>query len=151
VYKRQDPEAAEIVFSSGAAITMAGLDVTHQFQATPERIDRLRSIGGSLAQTLADLLTFFSMKYGELHDDGALRGGAIHDPLAVLALTHPDLFERAARHVVIETQGEHTRGMTVIDQRRVAERPPANVEVLTRVDDAAAFDLVVAAIAHFTF
>lgn len=145
-----DVEAAEVVFSCGAPITMAGLDVTHQFQATPDRIDRLRRIGGTLAETLADLLTFFSAKYGEIHDSGALLGGAIHDPLAVLALTHPDLFDRVRRHVVIETRGEHTRGMTVIDERRVAERPEPNVDVLTRVDATAAFGLVVEAIEHFT-
>ena len=38
-----DPEAARIVFASGAPIVMAGLDVTHQFLATPERIDAVRA------------------------------------------------------------------------------------------------------------
>ena len=33
-----DPEAAAIVFGYGGPLVMAGLDVTHQFQATPERI-----------------------------------------------------------------------------------------------------------------
>ncbi len=145
-----DPEAADVVFACGAPIVMAGLDVTHQFQATPERIEGLRAIGGQLATTLADLLTYFSTAYREIHDDGALRGAAVHDPLAVLALTHPGIFERTRRHVVVETQGEHTRGMTVIDERRVAHRPAPNVDVLTRVDADAAFDLITAAVAHFT-
>ena len=37
----------------------------------------------------------------------------------------PTLFERAARHVVVETAGELTRGMTVIDRRTLdrAARP----------------------------
>ena len=144
-----DPEAAQIVFASGAPIIMAGLDVTHQFQANPARIERLRAIGGTLATTLADLLVFFSMMYLRNHDEGHLEGGAMHDPLAVLALTHPDLFERVDRHVVVETQGEHTRGMTVIDERRLIERAAPNVVVLTRVDAAAAFDLVTEAVAHF--
>lgn len=145
-----DPEAAQIVFASGAPITMAGLDVTHQFQATPARIERLRVIGGTLATTLADLLVFFSMMYQRNHDEGHLEGGAMHDPLAVLALTHPDLFERVDRHVVVETQGEYTRGMTVIDERRLIEREAPNVVVLTRVDAVAAFDVVAEAVAHFT-
>ena len=145
-----DPEAAQIVFSSGAPIIMAGLDVTHQFQATPARIERLRAIGGTLAISLADLLVFFSMMYQRNHDEGHLQGGAMHDPLAVLALTHPALFERTNRHVVVETQGEYTRGMTVIDERRLIERKASNVAVLTYVDAEAAFDLVTAAVAHFT-
>ncbi len=145
-----DPEAAQIVFASGAPLIMAGLDVTHQFQATPARIERLRSIGGTLGTTLADLLVFFSMMYQRNHDEGHLQGGAMHDPLAVLALTHPDLFDRVDRHVVIETQGEYTRGMTVIDERRLIERAAPNVQVLTHVDAAAAFDLVAEAVAHFS-
>jgi inosine-uridine nucleoside N-ribohydrolase len=145
-----DPEAAQIVFTSGAPIIMAGLDVTHQFQATPARIERLRGIGGLLATTLADLLVFFSMMYQRNHDPGHLEGGAMHDPLAVLALTHPQVFERVDRHVVVETRGEYTRGMTVIDERRLVERAAPNTQVLTHVDPDAAFDLVAEAVSHFS-
>jgi inosine-uridine nucleoside N-ribohydrolase len=145
-----DPDAAAEVFACGAPIVMAGLDVTHQFRATPARIARLRAIGGTLAATLADLLTFFSDMYLAAHDEGAIDGAAIHDPLAVLALTHPGLFTRAARHVAVETAGELTRGMTVIDERRVAHRPKANTDVLTKVDSDQAYDIVIEAVEHFS-
>ena len=79
-----------------------------------------------------------------------MRGAAVHDPLAVFALTHPDMFEREAHHVVIETGGEHTRGMTVIDQRAITSRPATNCDVLTSVDDDAVFDLLLAAVARFS-
>jgi inosine-uridine nucleoside N-ribohydrolase len=68
----------------------------------------------------------------------------------VLALTHPDLFVSEHRHVRIETRGEFTRGMTVIDQRRIVERAAPNCAVLTHVEDAIAFDLLIDAIAHFS-
>lgn len=145
-----DPEAAAIVFASGVPLTMAGLDVTHQFQATPERIGQIRSIGGRLAIVLADLFDFFSANYLSRHDAGSMRGAAVHDPLAVLALTHPDLFDRAERHVAVETTGRLTRGATVIDARHILERQPANCSVLTRVDHDAAFELVVDAVTHFS-
>ena len=145
-----DPEAAEIVFESGVPLVMAGLDVTHQFQATPDRIRRLAAIEGPLAETLAGLFTFFSRTYLDRHRPGTMEGAAVHDPLAVLALTHPHLFARQARHVTIETTGSRTRGMTVIDRRLLREVPPPNCEVLTDVDDAAAFDLVLDAVASFT-
>ena len=145
-----DPEAAAIVFASGAPLTMAGLDVTHQFQATPERIEQIRAIDGRLAAVLADLFGFFSDNYLARHDAGSMLGAAIHDPLAVLALTHPDLFDRAERHVAIETTGRLTRGTTVIDARHIVEREPANCTVLTRVDHDAAFELIVDAVAHFS-
>ena len=40
--------------------------------------------------------------------------------------------------------------MTVIDQRAITARPAPNCDVLTSVDHDAAFDLLIAAIAHFT-
>jgi inosine-uridine nucleoside N-ribohydrolase len=145
-----DPEAAAIVFGYGGPLVMAGLDVTHRFQATPERIATIDALGGILATVLADLLGFFSANYLSRHDPGSMRGAAVHDPLAVFAVTHPDLLGRVPRHVVIETRGEHTRGMTVIDQRAVTSRPAPNCDVLTTVDDDAVFDLLVAAIARYS-
>jgi inosine-uridine nucleoside N-ribohydrolase len=143
-----DPEAAAIVFGYGGRLMMAGLDVTHQFLATPDRIERIGAVGGTLAATLAQLLTFFSGSYRARHDD--IAGAPMHDVLAILALAEPLLFERSSRHVAVETAGMLTRGMTVIDQRTVRSRPHPTCDVLTRVDADAAFDHVVAAIAHFS-
>ena len=59
-----DPHAAAIVFdtydpgtpgSAAGRLIMAGLDVTHRFQVTPERIERTREIPGRLAEVLAGL------------------------------------------------------------------------------------------------
>ncbi len=143
-----DPEAAAMVLDYGGPLIMAGLDVTHQLQATPERISQLGTIPGRLAATLADLMTFFSGTYVRRHED--MRGAAVHDPLAVMALTHPELFARSFSHVVVETAGEHTRGMTVIDQRTLLDRPDPNCDRLTGVDADAAWAVVIEAIAHFS-
>jgi inosine-uridine nucleoside N-ribohydrolase len=143
-----DPEAAAIVFGYGGPLLMAGLDVTHQFLATAERITRITAVGGRLATTFGGLLTFFSSSYRSRHDD--IAGAPMHDPLAVLAVTRPDLFESRRRHVAVETAGNLTRGMTVIDERTLRSRPPANCGVLTSVDDETAFACVLAAIAAFS-
>lgn len=145
-----DPDAARLVFRSGAPITMAGLDVTHQFQATTDRIERVRSIDGALAAVLADLLDFFSTMYRSRHDAGALDGAAMHDPLALLAVTHPQLFDMKRRHVEIETGAGLTRGATVIDERRLIERQSPNCNVLTTVDTDRAFEVLLAAIEAFS-
>lgn len=145
-----DPEAAAIVFGYGGRLVMAGLDVTHRFQATPERIQAIERLDGRLAAVLADLLSFFSANYLSRHDPDSMRGAAVHDPLAVFAVTHPELFGRVPRHVEIETRGEHTRGMTVIDERTITSRDAPNCDVLTTVDDDAVFDLLLAAIARFS-
>jgi len=143
-----DPEAAAIVFAEGTPLVMCGLDVTHRFQATPERIERVRALPGHLAAVLADLLGFFSGTYVSRHE--GMAGAAVHDPLAVLALTHPELLTTRQAHVAVETRGELTRGMTVIDQRHLLERPAPTCTVATDVDADAAFDVVVDAIGHFS-
>ncbi|HUS42544.1 MAG TPA: nucleoside hydrolase [Ilumatobacteraceae bacterium] len=145
-----DPEAAAIVFGYGGPLVMAGLDVTHQFQATRARIGAIEALPGRLAAVLADLLRFFSENYRVRHEPGSMQGAAVHDPLAVFAVTHPGLLGRSARHVAIETTGEHTRGMTVIDQRAITARSAPNCDVLDSVNDDAVFDLLVAAVAHFS-
>lgn len=151
-----DPEAASIVFDAfdptapnpaSGTLIMAGLDVTHRLEVTPERIEQTRALPGRLAQIVTGLFEFFSGTYISRHDPGAMRGAALHDPLAVLAVTHPELFDRRRHHVVVETRGEHTAGMTVIDRRHLIERAPPNCDVLVDVDADAAFALILDAIA----
>ncbi|HRE02436.1 MAG TPA: nucleoside hydrolase, partial [Ilumatobacteraceae bacterium] len=143
-----DPEAAAIVYSYGRRLLMCGLDVTHQFQATPERIAAVRAIPGHLATIIADLLVFFSGTYTSRSEH--LHGAPIHDACAVLALTHPHLLHSVERHVSVETRGEHTRGMTLIDERWLRERPAPNCTVHTAIDDDQAFAVIAAAIASFS-
>lgn len=145
-----DPEAASIVFDYGGRLVMAGLDVTHQFQATPGRIAQITAMPGQLASIMSDLFGFFAATYLERHEPGSIDGPAVHDPLAVLALTHPDLFQRQHQHVSIELSGERTRGMTVIDRRLLVERQAPNCDVLTSLDADPAFELVAQSIAHFS-
>ncbi len=142
-----DPEAASVVFGYGGPLVMAGLDVTHRFTASTERIARIAATGGRVAATLASLLRFFSGTYLARTDAGTIDGAPMHDVLAVLAVTHPGLFERVARHVAVETAGALTRGMTVIDERRLTERPPPNCDVLEALDADAAFEVLFTAIA----
>jgi inosine-uridine nucleoside N-ribohydrolase len=143
-----DPEAAAIVMGYGGPLVMCGLDVTHQVQATPARIDAVRAVPGRLAAVLADLLTYFSEGYVRRHE--GMAGAAVHDPCAVLALTHPELFTRRGAHVTVETAGEHTRGMTVIDRRTLVERPVPNCDVIWSADADGAFAVITEAIQHFS-
>ncbi len=142
-----DPEAAAIVVDTGVPLIMSGLDVTHQFQASPARIRRLRENGNRTSALFADLLTEFSRNYLELW--AGFEGAAVHDPIAVLALSHPHLLTMQPGHVAIETAGTHTRGMTVVDQRGLIHRPvPPNAQIVTGVNADAAFDLIIEAAAQ---
>jgi inosine-uridine nucleoside N-ribohydrolase len=143
-----DPEAADIVFSYGGPLIMSGLDLTHQFQALPDRVDQVRALPGRLAHVLSGLFDFFSGTYRSRHH--GIGGAPVHDPLAVMALTHPGLFTRTTVHVEIETHGSRTAGMTIIDRRDLKEVPAGNCEWQTHVDAPAAWDVVLEAIAHFS-
>ena len=142
-----DPEAAAVVFGCGAPLVMSGLNLTYQAQATPPRVDAIRSLGTDLSAIVADLLVFFSGTY--MHINAGFEGAPVHDPCAVLALTHPELFTRRRAHVDVELTGTHTRGMTLVDNRPIREALPHNVDLLETVDVDAFFAVLTAAIASF--
>ena len=139
-----DPEAAATVFMSGVPIVMAGLHLTHEFQASPPRIAAVESAHPRVGPLLAGLLRFFSGTYVNRHV--GFEGAAMHDVCSVLALTHPDLFETSSKYVAVDLHGNHTRGMTVIDDRQLIDRPSANATVLETIDADRGFSVIVDAV-----
>ncbi len=121
-----DPEAADIVFRSGANLYMVGLNATHQVLVEQHHVDDLMNVGTPRAVFMAELYTFFRASY---LDAFGMPGAPLHDPCAVLAVSHPHLFDFRPRHVVIETHGIHTRGMTLVDERGWGMGEPANTMV----------------------
>lgn len=142
-----DPEAADVVFRSGARVVMAGLDLTHRFQLDDGIEAGLRDLGTEVGTFTADLLDYFLGAYARA--SGAARSAPMHDPCAVLALTDPALFTREALRVEVELRGERTRGMTVCDQRDLHRRGTANAEVLTDLDAAGARERLLEALASY--
>jgi pyrimidine-specific ribonucleoside hydrolase len=123
-----DPEAADIVFSSGVPITMCGLDVTNKAFLLPEEVETLRKTG-RVGRLLAGLIDFYFGMYLKL----GFKGAALHDPCAVLALTAPELFQTRDFHVEIETKGSLTLGMTLADLRPWTDARP-NVTACLDID-----------------
>lgn len=115
-----DPEAADIVFKSGIKITVLPLDVTHQIQSTPARLNAIKALGNRSGQAVYDMLTFsegFDLKkYG-------WEGAPLHDPTVIAYLIDPTLFEGRECNVTIETSSELTVGMTVTDYWHVTDKP----------------------------
>ena len=123
---------------------MSGLDLTHQVLVDDHVAERLRATGTAVGTFFAELVDAYCDALERLT---GRREGALHDPCAVLAITHPHLFEFRPRRVVVELDGTHTRGMTVVDERF---DPPAGshgvVEVGYVADGPAVLDLVVDAV-----
>ena len=139
-----DPEAAARVFRAGARLSMCGLNLTHQLLTSDATVSRLRAVGTRRAEFAAQLLDYLHDRMADLV--GA-REAALHDPCAVLAVTHPALIETEPRAVDVELDGTLTRGMTVVDQRNSRQRDPANARVAYRIDADRAMDLVVGCMA----
>ncbi len=133
-----DPHAAAVVFGSGAALRMVGLNVTMQCIATPERIAALRALGNRAGRVCAELLTFYAGVYRTRY---GLSGGALHDPLAAAAAVRPELLDWQSMNVQIETQPGLNFGRTVCDLYGVTGEA-ANARVAVGVRDEAFFALL---------
>jgi inosine-uridine nucleoside N-ribohydrolase len=138
-----DPEAAEIVFASGLPLTMVGLNLTHQAQATPEVIDRLRAVGNPAARATIGWLSFFADTYRTVY---GFAGPPVHDACALALLIDPSLVRSVDAFVAIETEGRWTRGATVVDLHGRLGRPP-NARIAMELDVARFWDVVVDAVA----
>ena len=140
-----DPHAAETVFCCGRPVTVFGLDVTHQVLATPERRERIRSVGNNAAAAVAGMLDFFNrhdtVKYGSL-------GAPLHDPCTVAYCLQPDLFSLKRCNITIETTSELTMGHTAVDFWQVTDRPH-NVDWAFDVDADGFYDLIVDRLGRF--
>ena len=134
-----DPEAAARVFESGAPITMCGLNLTHQLQTDDTVTERLRGVDSPRARFAAQVFEFLHNRMENLIGS---RRAALHDPCAVLAVTHPDLVSTKPRAVAVELDGSLTRGMTVVDQRVGRRRDPVNANVAYRIDAGRAMEVV---------
>ena len=80
-----DPEAAEILLTSGLDITMVSLDATANVLLSNEQSQMIRAIGTVPAVFVADMID------QRLRASGNNAGAALHDPLALCAAAHPEV------------------------------------------------------------
>ncbi|MFH5821755.1 nucleoside hydrolase [Georgenia sp. AZ-5] len=139
-----DPEAAHVVFSAPWRVTMVGIDLTHQALATPDVVERFRTLGTTAGRFVVDLLDFFGPAYRAKQGFPA---PPVHDACAVARVLDPGVMAVRQAHVDVELRGEHTTGMTVTD---FAGRDGRALEhlVATELDVPRFWDLVVGGIAE---
>lgn len=109
-----DPEAARIVLQSGLVGRWVGLDVTRQVRLSRAEAQEMSedphpftAFAGTWSTAWIDHLAATS----EPGTDSC----ALHDPLAVAAVTRPDLLEFADAHVEVQLDGA-ARGVVVADR-----------------------------------
>ena len=104
-----DPESVRVVFESGAPITMVGTNVTMPTLLKKDKIDLVKK-GGTPA---TDLLYSMTREWlGVIGKDET----SMHDPLAVTAAFTMDFLDTMMLNVAIETSGEFTSGLTVVNR-----------------------------------
>lgn len=115
-----DPESAQIVCDSGMRLRWLPLDVTQRCLLRPEHLEGLPETPRlRFARAIAAFyMDYHSHGYGE-------RACFLHDPVAVAAVIWPELFHTELKRVDVEPFGALTRGMTVADFRKTANRATA--------------------------
>jgi purine nucleosidase len=104
-----DPEAVRIVFDSGVPITMIGVNVTMPTLLKRHHIERIRDRGAPST----DLLYSMTAEWLRVIDKPET---PMHDPLAVTAAFSLEFLKTMMLNVVIETKGEFTTGLTVVNR-----------------------------------
>ncbi|MCK2240468.1 MULTISPECIES: nucleoside hydrolase [unclassified Crossiella] len=123
-----DPEAADLVFAAGFALTLVALDVTHSARADADWLDTLAASTGPRGKFAHDVLGFYVDFYSRMLGE---RCCTLYDPLAAAILLHPDLATYRELPVSVELRGEKTRGQTVADLRGYGKEISAELGGIT--------------------
>ncbi len=118
-----DPHAAQIVLQSGVKLIMSGLDITDQAIITEKELDKFKKIPNKASEVMHKILS----KYQSVDQ-------SLHDPVTIMTVTDPELFEFESFHVVVETSGEYSVGKTIADVRKNAPLENRHCVVATKLD-----------------
>ncbi len=121
-----DPEAARRCLRSGVMPTVVPLDVTRRLVLSPAELLELPNPDSRTCRFLRRIVPFGIRASSHLY---GIEGLHLKDVLGVAAVALPGSVTAEERHADVETRGELTRGMLVVDTRPEAGRPTALVGV----------------------
>jgi purine nucleosidase len=143
-----DPEAAAAVLRSGARLRWVGLDVTLQVRLTREHARRMNEGTGAFGP-FAGESTLQWIEYLQSRNPGDPQHAdscAMHDPLAVGVLAHPEFVTWRDAHVSIVQGDGIARGVMITDLLYSADPPSPNCQIATAVDADAFMEYFLAAV-----
>ncbi|MCS7015122.1 MAG: nucleoside hydrolase [Gemmatales bacterium] len=123
-----DPEAARQVLHCGAPIILVPLDVTRQLLVSPAEIATFTDRDTRACRFLRKILHYGVGATSRLY---GIEGFHLKDVLGISVLTCRHAFHTRPMTVDVETRGELTRGMSVVDL--TPRRAPPNVDMVTEV------------------
>ncbi len=136
-----DPEAARLVYHSGAPLVQVGLDVCRPTVISHAQLDRIREANTPPGRFLLQITPFIQDAYRKRGITIVENGGVQYNDVVCMAYAvRPDLFRTQRLHIDIETQGALTAGATVADfDGRWGKAP--NVDVCLEVNALGVADL----------
>ena len=128
-----DAEAAADVFHLDTAATLVPLNISAKPVLTFDDVDALAdliesAINGSVLSKMLQFLLLANRQHL------AFEGIALHAVAALAVATKAERFSVTPVKAEIETSGQLTRGMTVIDRRQTANRQ-TNIDLVTSIDE----------------
>jgi inosine-uridine nucleoside N-ribohydrolase len=127
-----DPLAARHVLKCGAPLTLIPLDVVRKILVPPSFLLEMPNPESRTCRFLRQVLPFGIGATSNLY---GIEGFHLKDVLGIIALARPGALSTRPMVVDVETRGELTRGMSVIDARPGIAGPP-NVDLTVGVDEA---------------
>ncbi|GAU34730.1 hypothetical protein TSUD_17030 [Trifolium subterraneum] len=109
-----DPDAADVVFTSGADILAVGINITHQVVLSGSDREKLASSKGKFAQYLTGILEVYYSYHCDAYN---INGVYLHDPTTLLAAVDPSLVTCTEGAVRVQTSGI-TRGLTILYNKK---------------------------------
>jgi inosine-uridine nucleoside N-ribohydrolase len=128
-----DPLSARQVLRCGAHVTLIPLDVMRKVLFSPSELLDLPAKESRTCTFLRQIVPFAIGATSNLY---GLEGFHLKDVLGVVAVALPGALSTRHLHVDVETRGELTRGMSVVDHRPLTTAR-ANVDLAVGVDSEA--------------
>ena len=128
-----DPEAAAIVYRSGAPIVQVGLDVCRDVLISEEEYSQIQEAGTPTTNMLVNISPFLARFYQKTRFWPEGFYVEYNDVPSVAYVIDPTLFESDEAYVRISYHDELTRGQTVADIGRIRGQKP-NAKILLKVN-----------------
>jgi inosine-uridine nucleoside N-ribohydrolase len=128
-----DPLAARQVLRCGAPLTLIPLDVMHKVLFSLGDLLELTSHDSRTCRFLHEIVPYGIGATANLY---GIEGFYLEDVLGIMAVTPGGALSTQPMAVDVETRGELTRGMSVVD-RRPGQQPKPNMDMAIGVDRAA--------------
>lgn len=120
----KDPEAAEIVLTCGAKITLVPLDATHAASTRLSEVQQYRDLHTPVGDMFAELIEIRTRAYNliqPLHEPDLC---PIHDALCIAYLIDPAVLKDVLfTRVDVDISGGFADGMTIVDTRHFHNLP----------------------------